>query len=452
MKTGRRLRLQMLAQNGIFAVLLTAAACLAVYLTKDTRAQWDLTQSRHNTLSQASRDVLTKMQGPVSITAYATPQDPVLGDVRRLIQDFVAPYRHVKPDLTLRFVDPREQPKQTAAANVRSNGELVVEYGTRSEHLTTMNEQTMANLLQRLARSQERQVMYVDGHGEPKLDGQANFDLGDFGRQLGNKGFKVQALSLTVAPEVPDNLAVLVLTPARVNLLKGEVDKIRRYLERGGNMLWLIDQEPLHGLQPIAEYLHLALTPGIAVDPAASRLGIEPTIALSASYGLHPITEGFSSYVTAFPFSRRIAVDPEAQAWRATTLVEVAANGWVETGSLGGNLRFDKDRDQRGPVPVAVALERTRNKNTQRVVVVGGSNFLSNSFLGLLSNQDLGVNMLNWLAEDESLITIQPRARVDSTLSLSRASLAIIALGFLVVLPGAFVFAGATIWWQRRKG
>ena len=52
------------------------------------------------------------------------------------------------------------------------------------------------------------------------------------------------------------------------------------------------------------------------VDPAAARMGIEPTIALSAGYGSHPITEAFSlsAHNTAFPFVRRIAVDPEAKA------------------------------------------------------------------------------------------------------------------------------------------
>ena len=55
----------------------------------------------------------------------------------------------------------------------------MVEYGKRSEHLTTLNEQSMTNLLQRLARSQERIIAYLDGHGEPKLDGRANFDLGE---------------------------------------------------------------------------------------------------------------------------------------------------------------------------------------------------------------------------------------------------------------------------------
>ena len=346
-----------------------------------------------------------------------------MGDLRRLISDFIAPYKRAKPDLTLAFVDPREQPKQTTAANVRTNGELVIEYGQRSEHLTNLNEQAMANLLQRLARSQERLIMYVDGHGEPKLDGQANFDLGDFGRQLGTKGFRVQALNLAVAPEVPDNASVLVLTPPRVDMLKGEVDKIKRFLERGGNLLWLIEQEPLHGLQPIAEYLHLQLTPGVVVDPAAAELGIEPTIALSASYGSHAITETFSAYNTAFPFVRRIAVDPEAKGWHATTLVEVAANGWVETGELNKDIRFDQGRDVRGPVPIAVALERSQGGRSQRVVAIGGSGFLSNTFVGLLSNQDLGTNMLNWLAEDENLITIQPRARVDSELNLTQASL-----------------------------
>lgn len=452
MRTNARLRLQMLAQNGLFALLLAAGAFLAVYAVKDSRLQWDITRNQRNTLSQGTRDVLAGMTGPISITAYATTQDPTLGDVRRLISDFVAPYKRAKPDLALAFVDPREQPKQTAAANVRSNGELVIEYGTRSEHLTNLNEQAMANLLQRLARSQERLIMYVDGHGEPKLDGQANFDLGDFGRQLGTKGFRIQGLNLAVAPEVPDNVSVLVLTPPRVGMLEGEVDKIERFVERGGNLLWLLDQEPLRGLQPIAEQLHLDLTPGVVVDPAAARLGIEPTIALSSNYGFHPITEDFSAYNTAFPFVRRIAVDPEAKDWRATTLVEVAANGWVETGGLEKGARFDQGRDTRGPVPVAVAIEHSRGERTQRIVVAGGSGFLSNAFVGLLANQDLGTNILNWLAEDESLITIQPRARVDSELTLTSTSLAVIAIGFLAVLPAVFLFAGGMIWWRRRRG
>lgn len=451
MKASARLRLQMLIQNGVFAVLLVAAAFLIVWVLRDNRLQWDLTQNQRNTLSRASLDVLKKMDGPIKVTAYATTQDAQLGDIRRLIYEFIEPYRRAKRDVTLGFVDPREHPKETQAANVRSNGELVVEYGKRSEHLTNLNEQSMTNLLQRLARSQERMIAYLDGHGEPRLDGRTNFDLGEFGRQLGNKGFRVQALNLAVAQDVPDNANVLVIAPPRADVLKGEVDKLKRYLERGGSLLWLIDQEPLHGLEPLAEYLGLQLTPGVVVDPASAELRIAPTIALAASYGVHPISENFAVN-TAFPFARQIATKPENGDWHTTQLVEVAQRGWVETGNLEKKeLRFDKERHVHGPVAVAVTLERKVKDKSQRVVVVGTSQFLSNQYIGLLSNLDLGTNMLNWLAEDENLIAVQPRARVDSELRLGRTGLAFISFGFLLLLPAAFLLAGGMVWWRRRQ-
>ena len=452
MRTSRKVQLQLLAQNTLFALLLVAAAVLTAYLLRENKLQWDVTLNKRTSLSQAARDVLERIEGPVSITAYATTQDAMSGDVRAAIRDFIGPFQQAKPDLTLTFVDPREQPKQTQAANVRSNGEMVIEYGQRTEHLTTLTEQAMANLLMRLARSQERVIMYVDGHGQPKLEGSANFDLGEFGRQLGTKGFKVQGLNLTIAPQVPDNASVLVLTHPRVEMLKGEVDKIVRYVEGGGSLLWLIEQEPLRGLQPLAELLKLQLTPGMAVDPAAARMGIQPTIALSSNYGFHPITENFTQFNTAFPLVRAIGTPPEGGGgWKSTVVVEVAQNGWIETGDVERDVRFDNGRDVRGPVPVVVALERQVKDNTQRVVVAGGSSFLSNQFVGLLNNVDLGTNLLNWLSEDENLITIQPRARVDSSLQLTRTTLTLIVIVFLVLLPAAMLFAGGMIWWRRRR-
>ena len=134
-----------------------------------------------------------------------------------------------------------------------------------------------------------------------------------------------------------------------------------------------------------------------------------------------------------------------------TRLIEVAPRGWVETGKLDGSIAFDKARDVPGPVNIAVALERNINERTQRVVVVGNGSFLANTFLGNGGNLDLGVNMVNWLAGDESLITLQPRPSLDSGLDLSRNAQYIILIGFLVLLPIVFISMGMLIWWRRRK-
>jgi ABC-type uncharacterized transport system involved in gliding motility auxiliary subunit len=450
MKASARLQIHVLVQNSVFAVLLVAAAFLLLWVVKDSSLQWDLTQSQRNTLTKATLDVLARMKGPITVTAYATARDAVQGDLRQQISEFIAPYHRSKPDLTLKFVDPNANPNETRAANVRMNGEMVVQYGKLTEHLTTANEQAMANLLQRLLRGQERLVMYVTGHGEPALDGQKNFDLANFGQQLTNKGFRVTSLNLAVAQEVPDNVNVLVLTAPGAAWQSGEVAKIKSYLVRGGDLLWLIDQAPLHGLEPIAEYLGLILTPGIVIDPVAKGLGGQATTAIGYAYGIHPITENFA-YNTAFPFVRQIATRPENSDWHATQLVQVAQRGWVATGKLDKELRFDKQRDVPGPITVAVALERKVKDKDQRVAVFGGSSFLANMYIGNETNLDLGVNVMNWLAQDENLITVQPRSGVDSQLHLTQGAVNLIGVGFLLLLPAAFLFTGGMIWWRRRK-
>ena len=159
MEASRLLRRRLLLQNSIFLVLLVAAALLLLKLAQDYHVQWDLTQNSKNTLSKATTDVLAQMKGPVAITAYATEQDPQLGDIRKIIRDFAEPYRRAKGDLTLEFIDPRAYPKRAAEAKVQVNGELVVSYQGRSEHLTNLNEQAFTNLLTRLSRGSERMVV-----------------------------------------------------------------------------------------------------------------------------------------------------------------------------------------------------------------------------------------------------------------------------------------------------
>src|SRR6476469_768811 len=238
MQTSAKLRTQLLVQNGIFVVLLIAAAALIAFMAREYRAEYDLTQNARNTISKQTREVLAKLNGPIKVTVFATRQD-VRGDARKQVQDFLAPYQRIKPDLTVNIVDPREEPKLAQAAGIRANGESVIEYNQKSEHLTEYNEQSLVNLLMRLARAGERLAMALEGHGERRLTGVANHDLGEFGKQLGARGFKTNALNLAIAQEVPANASMLLIANPQVELQPAEVAKITQYVQKGGNLLWL---------------------------------------------------------------------------------------------------------------------------------------------------------------------------------------------------------------------
>ena len=437
-------------QNVIFFILLLVFVLLLGFLALETRKQWDVSQNGRNSLSQASVETLQKLQGPVQVTVYATKQHAQLGDIRKIISEFVVLYQRIKPDLILDFIDPTEQPKLAQAAGVKVNGEMVIEFNQRREHLTVINEQGFTNALMRLARADKRLIMALSGHGERKLDGMANYDLGEFGKQLGANGFGSQVLNLAIAQNIPTNTSMLVIASPQTDLMTGEVDKLLEYVDRGGNLLWLVDQESLRGLLPLTEKLRLTLTPGVVVDPQAEQLKAPITFALSASYGQHVVTNNFD-IITVFPFARQITFN-ENEEWRGVSLIEVAPQGWVETGELDeGEVTYDQTEDVLGPVSIAVALTRTMNDREQRVVVVGSGHFLANAYLGNGGNLDFGINLINWLAGDEALITIQPRATLDNQLVLSETALTAIVICFLIVLPVVFLLSGFVIRWRRLR-
>ncbi len=441
-------------RNLLFVILLLGIALGLGYLTTRYHLQRDLTHNASNSLEPASVEMLRQLSGPVNITVYATEQDARLGDIRKIIRDFISLYQRYKADINLVFIDPGKEAEKTRAARVQLNGEMVLEYAGRSEHLTQINEQIVTSTLLRLAHSRDQIVMYLDGHGERKLDGIANHDLGAlFGAKLKQNGFRLNSLNLALAQEVPNNVSVLMITQPQLDLMRGEVDKLLRYVERGGNLLWLVDAEPLHGLERLAERLDLLLPPGIVIDPASSGMNAPPTWSLGATYPPHAITNNFN-LITAFPSARPLVWN-ENPDWQHHALVEVASRGWVSRNMSGGMTPpdkplFNKQRDTPGPAIIALALQRNINDREQRIVVVGNGAFLANSYAGNGGNVDLGVNMINWLAGEEHLITLQPRVAKDSSLVLSKTELNVISIGFLLVLPLMLAGMGIFTWWKRR--
>ena len=63
----------------------------------------------------------------------------------------------------------------------------------------------------------------------------------------------------------------------------------------------------------------------------------------------------------------------------------------------------------------------------------------------------IGSKVGQHLAGDDSLITIEPKTRVDLTLELSRPEMAAIGFGFLIFLPLGLLISGGVIWWGRRR-
>ena len=460
MKVNPKLRLQILIQNSFFVVLFIALIFLLGFLANQYKFSKDITQANRNTLTTGSINVLKQMQGPITLTVFASEDDVNNGDTfRQGIINFMARYQRTKSDINVKFISPIKEPKLAQENGIKEDGEVVVEYQKRSEHIKPpFAEQEMTNLFMRLSRTSQRAVMYLDGHGERNLIGLKNNDVGEFGKQLESKGLKFANLNLTIESEVPLNGSMLVIASPQKTISPIEAKKIKKFLESGGNLLWLLDDNNFRGLDEIAAYLGLSVSSGQVIDPAEKVEGVNENIASASSYGEHAITRNFmlgTRFSNAHEVNAKGTLD---NGWEVSKLIEVSPNGWLESSQVMTNQKptFDKSKDKAGPINIAVALQRVYGKKGQRVVVVGNGNFLSNTFITNGGNLDLGINMINWLSGDDNLISIQPMPLKDVNVTIPDNQMSFIIAwtvfhSFEYFIPIGFFVVGILFWFKRRK-
>ncbi|MBD3618495.1 MAG: GldG family protein [Chromatiales bacterium] len=437
-------------QNLVFVVLLLAAVGLLAWLSTQYRYEADWTSGNRNTLSAETRQLLSRIEGELVITAYVA--DDV--ELHRRIGERIDRYRRHKADVVLEFVNPDLEPQRAKADDIQRAGQLVLRLGGRKEVVGDLAEQTLANALQRLVRGEERYAIFLEGHGERALAGTDSKGLAQLAQVLERSGLALRELNLVRTPAIPDNIALLVIAAPQQPLLAGEVELIRQYVDNGGALLWLVEPGELQGLAPLAGQLGVGLPDGLLVDAnqqLRSLLGMDhPAIIPVAAYGRHPATADLEVF-TLFPVARPVEAQG-SETFEQQALLTTLSETWLETGPLEGDVTFDEAAgDRPGPLTLGLALTRQVEDSEQRIAVIGDADFLANGFLGHGGNLDLATRLVNWLAADDSLIAITSRGAPDTSLDLSPSYGYAVAIGFLFVLPLALLTAGLVIWLRRRR-
>jgi ABC-type uncharacterized transport system involved in gliding motility auxiliary subunit len=439
----------------LFALLLVLAAAAIGYLSTRYAHQADWTANGRTSLSAESRAVLARFDGPVEIVSYANPQ----GDLRQTVAGFLQRYQAVKPDLSLRFVDPQLDPAKMRELGITVDGALILHYKDREQRLDELSERSLTNALERLLRGSDRIVAFVTGDGERRADGQANADLGIFMAQLEARGMRAVPLNFAQVTAVPEHTDLVVLASPSLALPPGAVQALVAHVQNGGNLLWL--SEPANddlGLKPLADALGVRVLPGVLVDGSGSALGLrDPRLIALGDYPPQAITRGFT-LTTLFPQASALAKVTQGD-WAVVPFLRSGAQSWTEFQPIDNNkpsdIRYDADAGElKGPLDFGFALSRlspSPDKSEQRAVVIGDGDFLSNSFLGNGGNRALGERVFDWLLGDDKLVELPPRGAPDRLLDISQTELNALSFGFLVALPVLLLLIGGLIVWRRRR-
>jgi ABC-type uncharacterized transport system involved in gliding motility auxiliary subunit len=89
-------------------------------------------------------------------------------------------------------------------------------------------------------------------------------------------------------------------------------------------------------------------------------------------------------------------------------------------------------------------------KPEARVVIAGDADFADNDLLMQVGNRDFFMNMVDWVTQQENLISIRPHDAADRRVNLTEDQGRLVGWLVLVIVPGLLVATGIWTWWKRR--
>lgn len=496
--------------------------CLAMflgYLSSRPKLMgfYDTTRTKVRTLTPNSQEIVSKMEGGLTITTYTNLLDEyysvalpryVNQDLERFKQ-----YTRFKPEIKMKYVyyyDKADNPqldrrfpelndreRMIKIANswdldtnmfltpeqVRQKINLEPENNRFVRHLKReTGEETFLRIFDDMYRHPfeseitaafKRLVMqlpvvgFIKGHGERDCVREGDRDYNRFAQDkpfrysLINQGFDFEEITLN--REVPDHLAILVLADVRTPLSPEEMQRLNRYIEKGGNLLIAGEPRRQEVMNPIIQSLGVQFMPGRLVRPSenfqSDFIIARPTAeAGELSYEFKDMIN--RERVLTMPGCMGLEY-AEDKGFRVTPLfVSDTVGGWNEvetTDFVDDTVRLNPavGEVERKHV-TALALSREVGNKQQKIVILGDADCISNGEISIsrknvrAANYSLISGSFFWMSDEEVPIDVRRPTAPDNAVNIGDTGMYISKIGFMGCLPVILAVMAIFIWVRRR--
>jgi len=413
----------------------------------------DTTAGGQYSLADQTVKVLKNLKKVVKVTVFDVEQH------RDVMSDHMKEYQHYSSKFEWNYVDPDKQPQVAKQNNIKKLGTIVVESGGKTERVEDYSEQNLTNAMIKVTRNETKTVYFTTGHGEHGLDDESSSGYKKVADAIKEQNYVPKDLLLASADSIPGDASVVVVAGAQNSFFDKELNMLAQYIGKGGNVYFLLDPTPAQGFENFLKKYYFKVGDNIIVDASGlGRLfGTGPAVPLVNSYSDSPITKDFS-LMTFYPLSRSVDIDipPNAHNYTGKVIAHTGAHSWGETNlrQLNATGKVEQDpEDLSGPVPIAASMEvpKPGGSGKARLLVFGDSDFATNRYFDSQGNGNLFMNGVNWLLQDEDLISVRPKGPEDRRLQMTQSQVKLILILVIISLPIAILLIGGVVYWVRRR-
>ena len=431
------------ANTAVLSIAIIAIIGVFNFIGYRHHKRFDLTTEGIYTLSDQTKKIVGGLQKDVKVIKFIDKDDQQLSDL-------MGEFKYLSTRISYERVDPLQKPEVARQYAVQQMGETIVAVGDRIERPKQADEQAMVNAILKVTRDKLKRLCFTEGHGEKSISVTENNGYALVDGQLKNENYETKTINLATSTEVPAECDVLIVPGPQKSFLPEEAARIGKYLDGGGKAFLLLEPNTDPQLTDVLKAWNIKLDNDTVL--AGPKSGLNKMTPAVINYPDHPITKDLGRAQTFYPETRSVRTGDSTKGDVMTTeILKTLEGAWGETDMKGDDPKFDEGKDVEGPVSIGIAASKKIGDKEARLVVIGDSDFAANGPIRVINaNGSLFFNSVNWLSQDEDLISIRPKSAANRSLIMTPAQQTTFWWLAVLFMPLAAVGAGAYIWWNRR--
>lgn len=484
-------------------LLVLAIIVIANFLLSHFFVRLDFTGDKRYTLSNATKNILTELEEPITITAFFSENlPPQIDKVKRDFQDLLVEYSNRSGgNVAYEFVNPNESDEkeqevmqqgiQPRVISVRERDQMKqqraymgakVQYGDVEEVISVIEpggamEYALSSAIKKISGKNKPKLGFVTGHGEASIQSMA-------------QAMQSLAVSYQVEPAQLNDTALvskykaLVLVAPKDTFKQEEFKALNDFLAAGkgvliaysridANLQTLQGTERSTGLERWLATKGLDVNADLVIDSKCSSITVQrqqnifsfaqqiqfPYLPIIDKFADHPVTKGLEQIF--MPFTSSLSFNGKIDGITFKSLANSSKNAGIETAPI----TFDAEKDLRGydfftsNITIAGALEGTLSgAATSKMIVYGTGEFAVNGEGQQAQpmqpdNINFFVNGIDWLADDTGLNELRTKVVTSRPIKaeLTDANKQFIKFGNFFAPLGLIVLYGLFRYQARKR-
>lgn len=475
-----------------FTILLIAVV-IATYLAINLVVQQldisdiDFTKEKFFSLSDESKEQIKDINQEIKIYMFGYEEDSSVVDLakeysryKNNIQVEIIANITERPDLAEKYeITTSDEEYKTVVfecegRNIKANyyDFFTMDYTTYEE--IDLTEQKMTNSILGVTLENVPKIYFLTGHSEYGISDY----FGILTETLKSEVNEVETLDLLVKNEIPQDCKTLIIASPSTDFTDFETDIIIKYINNGGNILWLSDYSNsgiLSNTQKILNLYGISVSNnGIILEQDSSSMLMQTQdLILPKVNNESEITNAFSqSGKVLFIDSGKIEIQEQDKLTELgvtiTELLTTSEKSFYRTDLTKATPSPTEGEEAKSYVVGALATKTIEKENIQegeensiksQLIIYANNLFATDypitikeqaaSAIYFYNNQDLILNSISYLTERTETITIRKTHNVVTY--APTASEDLIVKSIIFITPLIIIAIGITIWIMRKR-